>query len=493
VLAVPSHGDSTPALRARLDVVKLATRAVAEVVGLAAAALAAVLVFRSVGPTVAGELAIATTFFYLATVVVNGGLPTAAAQEVAARPESLRGVVLAAGGLRIAYAAAFTVAVEAILWVLPLGDSVRVLLMLTVVGVLLLPLKHDWLLIARGSVGSVAMARIVSASVTLAVAALVVRDPGDTGALVIYLLSGHAATALVTLAMAVVTEHDRIWGRDGIEGSPSWSLARKGLHYLKADLSIFVYNNSDRFFLFALGGPAVVGLYEAAYKLILPFSAIATVVTDSMYLTLARAVGTRALRDVYGRYVRLLFVGTVPVGFVTAVFGPAIVAVIFGDEFVAAGPLLAVLGWVVTVGYLSGAIAIPFTAWDRPKAYGDAITAGSVANLLLNVLLIPPLLGFGAAFATILAKLVVVLAGARPFRSVCDYPVFREFLMFALASATAVVVALATVTVLRLPGIVGVPLFAVIYGCGISLWFLRARRTVGPNHDQAVLERGSSL
>ena len=472
---------------------KLATRAVAEVVGLAATALAAVLVFRTVGPTVAGELAIATTVFYLATVVVNGGLPTAAAQEVAARPESLRGVLLAAGGLRIAYAAIFTVAAESILFVLPLGGSIRLLLMLTIAGVILLPLKHDWLLVARGSVGSVAVARIVSASATLAVAALVVRDPGDTGALVVYLLSGHAATAIVTSAMAVLTEHSRMWARDRIVGSPTWSLGRKGVHYLKADLSIFVYNNSDRFFLYALGGPVVVGLYEAAYKLILPFSAIGTVVTDSMYLMLARAVGTPALRDVYQRYVRLLFVGTVPVGFVTAAFGPAIVAVVFGDEFEAAGQLFAVLGWVVTVGYLSGAIAIPFTAWDRPKAYGDAITAGSVANLLLNVLLIPPFLGFGAALATILAKVVVVLAGARAFRSVCDYPVFREFLRFALASATAVGAALATVIVLRLPGIVGVPLFAGVYGCGIVLWYLRARRTAGPHHDQAILERGSSL
>lgn len=472
---------------------KLVVRAMAEVYGLGAAALAAILVLRAVGPAIAGELALATTVFYLATVLVNGGLPSASAQEVASRPASVRPVVLTTGVLRLGYAAVFTVVAEVVLLEFPIAESLKQLIAFVIPGVFVLCFKHEWLLVARGAVGAVAASRILSATATLAVAIFLIHDSPGAVPLAVYLLSGPAAAALVTSVLALVHEQRALRHADGTGAWILRPLATKGLHYLRADLSIFVYNNSDRFFLFAFGGPTVVGLYDAAYKLIQPFSAISAVVTDSMYLTLARALGTQHLRDVYGRYVRLMFVGTVPIGFVAAAFGPAIVLAVYGERYEASGGLLAALGWVVTAGYLSGAMVIPFTAWHAPKPYGNTIMAGSIANLILNVLLIPPLLGFGAALATILAKLATVLAAVRPFRVINDYPVFREFAVFALISAVATGMAWVVVHALSVPEILGLPIFALAYGGALVVAHLLSRPSGRLDHDQTVLERGSSL
>lgn len=447
-------------------------------------AVAAVLVVRTIGPSAGGELAIGTTVFYLLTVLVNGGLQSAGAQEVASSPDRAAHLVRQIATLRLTYALIVIVVAEIVVALLPLGELLRVILAGSSAGVLVQVLRHEWLLVGTGSVLAVSGTRAAAAVSTFGAAALIVGGATSAPFLIVFILAGPTAAALVSTALA--------WHR--VRSSPVRASAKPsrlrtlavlGSHYARADLSIFVYNNSDRLFLYAFGGAVVVGLYDAAYKLIQPFSSIATVVGDTMFLRLARAFDGGDLRRVYRRYLDLMLFATVPVGFLLAAVGREVVVLIYGEQFAGAGPLVVLLGWVVTFGYLSGVLAIPFSAWRAPRAYGSAISAGSLGNLVLNVILIPTLSAAGAAVATIGAKLVVVAAAMRPFRSMSDYPVFRDFGRYCAGAAVGFVSArLGIAAGLGLVQAVG--LFGVSYLLSLAI-LLMARPSL--DDKKGVLER----
>jgi O-antigen/teichoic acid export membrane protein len=227
-----------------------------------------------------------------------------------------------------------------------------------------------------------------------------------------------------------------------------------------------------------------VGLYEAAYRVIQPLYLISTVVTDAMYLQLARAYGTDRLAPTFRRYVDLMCFATIPLGFFLLAFAPLLIATIYGTNYMAASPYLAVLGWVITFGYTSGIAVIPFSAWNRPREYGNSTAFGGVLNLGLNFGLIPPYGGLGAAWATVAAKIAVTLAGIRYFRRATDYPLVRDFLEYLAISAAAFVAAIITRRLFPEADLTGMVVFGLVY---VSLvGFVRWRRH-GPRSTGRML------
>ena len=204
------------------------------------------------------------------------------------------------------------------------------------------------------------------------------------------------------------------------------SYLRSGWHYLEGGHGCLHLCEFRQLFLYVFSGPTILGLYDAAYKLLQPFYAVGAVVGDSMYRQLARALHTPDLSRVFRRWVDLMGAPTLPLGFVCFVDGPWIIDLIYGSQYVDAGPYLALLGWVITVGYGAGIITIPFSAWSVPREYGNSILTGGVVSLVLNLALISTFAGFGAAIATIFAKLAVGVVGIHYFRRIAEYPVLRD-------------------------------------------------------------------
>ena len=98
-----------------------------------------------------------------------------------------------------------------------------------------------------------------------------------------------------------------------------------------------------------------------------------------------------------------------------------------------------------------------------PREYGNAVLGGSVVNLVLNLALIPPMAGIGAAVATVAAKVAVTLAGIRYFWKATSYPVLRDFVVYFAISAVAFAASVSAIAVLRSADGVGVLVFGGTY------------------------------
>ncbi len=165
---------------------------------------------------------------------------------------------------------------------------------------------------------------------------------------------------------------------------------RSGVHYQRGELATLVTTSWDRLFLLAFASPVVLGLYEAAYRVIQPFYSVAAVVNDAS----AELAGIADRRSAVGhatlrRYIDRSLVLTIPFGFFCLAAADPAIRFLYGPDFEGAGSNLMILGMVITLGFTSGAVAFPLMTWGQARAYGNAVTAGGVANLVLNVLLIP--------------------------------------------------------------------------------------------------------
>ena len=239
--------------------------------------------------------------------------------------------------------------------VLPLG----VLLFGSILAMAVSPLNATFVLVAVGAIRSVALVRAVGALTTALTAVLFIRSEADIGALALLLVVPGAVNALGSMVLILRHEgHRRL-----SEGSMPTSLGawyRRGFDYAKADVSILVYMSADRLILFVTAGVTVVGLYEAASRLIQPFYALSTVIRELMFLELAHAIGGDRLAPTVRRWARSMFVATIPVGPFLWLHGAWVIALVYGAGFEGATLSLMILGWAITIGFVSGAVVLPF-------------------------------------------------------------------------------------------------------------------------------------
>lgn len=460
-------------------------RSAAETIGMLLGLVSTIWLTRSVGPSYFGYYAVMVTVIGLGGLLINAGLSTAGSQRVANNPNTAGEVLWVVTVTRVVIAAAAIVGGLVLLAVLPMDPILRQYLRVGLVVWAIIPLRSEWALVAQGRLRALSGLRVAGASATLLTVVLLIHDASDAERAawipVVGAIVSGAGSALLAHRWSAFRRPAAIPLAASIR-----AYLQDGLHYLKSDVSVFIFTSSDRLFLYAFATPAVVGLYEAAYRVIQPFYMISVVASDAMYLRLAQAMENGQLAPTVRRYVDLMCFATVPVGFFLFAFSSSVISILYGSSYAAASPYLGILGWVITFGYTSGVAVMPFSAWNRPREYGNATGFGGLLNLGLNIALIPPFKGFGAAWATVAAKVAVTLIALRYFRRATDYPLVRDFAEYLIISAAALAVTVPTSWILSLPAVYGIFVYGAAY---VVLVAIVRWRHYGPVFQRARLRR----
>lgn len=423
---------------------------------------------RAIGPTYFGYYAVMVTIVSLGGLVINAGLSGLGSQRVANDPSAAGEVLWIVTASRAILASVAVVGGLAVLALISVDSVLRGYLQVGLIVWALTPFSNAWVFVAQGRLRAISALRVGAALASVVATVLLVRDASDVERVAWIPVIG----ALVTFGGSSLFA--RGWPPFRGPASVSHSATiraylRDGLHYLKSDASVFIFTRSDRLFLYAFATPTAVGLYAAAYSVIQPFYMIGTVVGDAMYLPLAQAFGTDRLRATFRRYVDLMCFATIPLGFFLLLFAPGVISVLYGEEYRGSSDYLAILGWVITFGYTSGVAVLPFSAWNRPSEYGNATAFGGAVNLVLNFALIPAYGGFGAAWATVAAKVAVTLAAIRYFRRAMNYPIIRDFAEYLGISLAAFAAGIGAARLLPYPTVTGIVVFGLVYVVLVAL------------------------
>jgi len=166
---------------------------------------------------------------------------------------------------------------------------------------------------------------------------------------------------------------------------------RGGLSFWARNLVLQVYIVIDSIILGKLVDPQAVGFYRPAmllYSVALFLPSMVSVAT----LPLLSRLGTEVQQDferVGRKSLQLLIAGGVPITIGLATFAGPLVAVLFGDDFRAAVPVVVAISFCIIPTYFNVQLSQMLVARDKELLWTGVMIVGGIINIALNYVFIP--------------------------------------------------------------------------------------------------------
>ena len=380
------------------------------VVGLARAASIALGVVllavlgRRLGTSGFGTLQLALAVMAYPLLLVDLGLTTFGLREIArgsSSPNLIRGVI----GARLVLALATLIAIAAGVVLLPLGTDARAMVIVLGLGLPAAALNARWVLQGERRFGPTAVVDLASTGSQLLAALLLVTGADDAPAAAVALTVAAWTTTALSLLLAGRSARVLPRLRRGVR-----AIILRSLPLGAASIAITLYYSFDTVLLGLFRGAGEVGYYAAAYRIVLPILALAGAVGTVAIPDLSRLAARDgpAARAAVTNLSRQMILWAVPMAVGGALTAEPIIQLIYGPEYLPAAGPFRILAWSILTVYANAAFAFLLLARGGDRRYLAAVTAGAVANVGLNLVVIPLAGMVGAACVTIAAELIVL-------------------------------------------------------------------------------------
>jgi O-antigen/teichoic acid export membrane protein len=181
----------------------------------------------------------------------------------------------------------------------------------------------------------------------------------------------------------------------------------------------------------------MVGLYNAAYKIILVLLGLGGLLQETLF-----PLCSRFFKESNEKLVVLLNISekiyvtiAIPLGVGGTLLAKPLIILIYGNSYEGATLPFQILIWTVVVIFTSLTFGFTLMACDRERSYMLGVGCGALANIILNSVLIPPFGMIGAAVATLAAEIVVIIYMVINSREIACIRVERYILRPVIASS----------------------------------------------------------
>lgn len=460
-------------------VVQLAGR----VFGMATSLVTVSLLARSLNPSDFGVFVAMTAYVGLFSVLTDLGFMITGTQRMAADPEREAEWLGALAGVRTTLAVATTVLCVASI---PLftdnsHNEHEVAFVLSAGILLAAPQALLGLFQARMRAGVGVVLASLQSVLWLGAVVVLAATGGSVEAFAAASIAVAAAVALLQVQL-VRGSVSIAWRR----GRALWGpLTRAAIPMGVASVLITVYYQVDSVLLEQIASPHEAGVYGAAYRFLAPLAFLPLAVMGSFLPVLSAIHGRDPARERRLVQTSADYMGVIslPVLATTIALSGPIVHLLYGAEYERSSTLLPVLMiafvWIC-FGTLAGTLAPVLGLQWRLAAYA---AVGAIANVALNIALIPSYGASGSAWATVATEgLTMALMLATALRRLGMRPApWRLLKTAALAAAMTGVMALAAPLGL-VPALL---LGGAVYGAG-----LLAANIVRPEELRALRAAG---
>ncbi|TME16596.1 MAG: flippase [Chloroflexi bacterium] len=389
----------------------------------------------SLGAAGTGRFQTGITLMSLVSVVVDLGFNNLYVREAARNPQELSRYLRNVLSSRAVLAVAGFLALAAVLAIYGLESLLAAAFATMVLNAYANVLRSTFY--ATGRLGYEAIAIVVEAGILVSLTLLGVRLHMG----VAYYLWAYAASyAFSCVFFSIVIAARRI-ARLGWQLEPAFLLhwLRLSLPFAATFVITTIYFKSDLTILPLFRPYQEVGWYGFAYK---PFEALLFIPVTMLNVVFpVLGVYFRAsvaqLQVAINRFYKALFAVGWPASVGVVLLAPGINALFDRTgHFGPATPALQILGSGIFLMFITNAFIGALNAADRQHLFMWTALASMVANVALNLALIPSFGYLGAAWATNLTELVLLVVGwAFVAREIGRVPVFRLSWRIALAGA----------------------------------------------------------
>jgi O-antigen/teichoic acid export membrane protein len=237
-----------------------------------------------------------------------------------------------------------------------------------------------------------------------------------------FVFAGHASGQL--LLVVVIWAWSRSEGRHARSEGDSPEIAAELRFRRTAILGLALFSNMafnsiDILLLGVFRSPAEVGLYSAAYRILNQAFLMYYLITQSLYPEIAKLTHAERTRMLRSRILGSLFASGAVLALLFIWQGDRVLRLLFGETFVIASPLLAILALAIPLDFLTSYLSTAYVAWGMERQVLVSTAAGAITNIALNVAFMPAYGTKAAAINTVLSyavflvSLIIVRGSAR--------------------------------------------------------------------------------
>ena len=186
---------------------------------------------------------------------------------------------------------------------------------------------------------------------------------------------------------------------------------KEALPFGLTGIFVTIYYWIDTVMLSLMKGDAVVGWYNAAYRLIMILLFIPSILNVSIFPVMSQFYVTSkdALRFAYERYFKYMAIAGIPLGVGTTLLADKIILLIFGAEYTHSIVALQILVWSSVFIFLSGAFGRLLESSNRQMTITKITCICMVENIVLNLLIIPKFSYIGASVTTVITEFTALI------------------------------------------------------------------------------------
>jgi len=189
-------------------------------------------------------------------------------------------------------------------------------------------------------------------------------------------------------------------------------LIGRSCHFILPGLMVSIYGQTDKLMLKQMIGETEVGYYTAALAICGMWCFVLSAVIDSMYpsiMEISKSGNESLFKKRNIQLYAIVFYLSVFVSFVFTILAKPIVHVLYGENYLPAVNPLRIVTWYTAFSYLGVARNAWVVSKEKQKYLLGIYAASAVANIVLNLMLIPVMGITGAAIASLAAQVFSVI------------------------------------------------------------------------------------
>jgi len=230
------------------------------------------------------------------------------------------------------------------------------------------------------------------------------------------------------------------WSRQKIEMDWSfWKLSiKEALPFGLSAIFVTIFYWISSLMLSLMKGDVEVGLYNAAFRMVLVLLFIPTALNAAIYPLMSRfhLTSQDALKLAYEKYFKYMLILAVPIGVGTTLLANRIVVLVFGSQFGPSAAALKILVWAAASIFVVGAFYRLLESTNNQRKGTIAAGMCMILNVILNLLLIPRYSYTGASIATVATEGLSLAVGFW-FCAKLGYPMPKRLISTAIKVAVA--------------------------------------------------------
>ena len=195
-------------------------------------------------------------------------------------------------------------------------------------------------------------------------------------------------------------------GKLGLSSTLAKKMLKKGKYYIVAGLMVDIFAQSDKLMIKHIMGDQFTGYYSAASTLATMSAFVFAAIIDTARPVIfeSKKKSLEAYQQNIKRLYSIVIYFSLLISLFITIFANFIVKIMYGEEYLPCSSTLQILVWFTTFSYL-GAVRNVWMLSEGKQKYLLIINAsGVIANVVLNVVLIPIIGINGAALASLVTQ-----------------------------------------------------------------------------------------